>query len=355
MGRRDENISRSIVLAILRDDSKADSGFRIWRPLRRFFALYGLVLTRIRPELFQRLRNKTWGISEEDYKASFMGNESLIQKGDMGYSGSTFFTTKDNKYLIKSVPRRFEHTFFRDDLLEPYISHMESHPESLLVRITDFLAWRYRSLGGLLGFAPNHHLVMENLLYGQEEDSQWQTFDLKPMSYFFPERDIAGGRLASQATKSKLADEFDDKMLLSQSQADMFLKSLEADTELLAQNNAVDYSLMLVRIPRPASSASGSELDDPFRDPEPLDWRKGVPSQDNRWLFRAVILDFFWAKHKVRAKMMTNLVDAWNLVNGQGPMSITTTAPEYRSRFLDMCKSIVQVEEAGLEGGGSAS
>ncbi|KAG9768093.1 SAICAR synthase-like protein, partial [Aureobasidium melanogenum] len=346
MGSRDEYISRSIVLAVLQGD-RADSGFRFWHWLRKIFALYALVLTRFRPDLFQRLRNQTWKISEDDYKASFQGENPLIPKGDMGYSGSTFFTTKDNKYLIKSVPRRFEHTFFRDDLLEPYVAHMESHPQSLLVRITDFLGWKYHSLGGLLGVAPNYHLVMENLLHGQDEDSNWQTFDLKPMSYFFPERDIAGGKLASQATKSKLADEFNDKMRLSQSQADAFLEALQADTELLARHNAVDYSLMLVRIPRPSTIPASS--DDPFRDPEPLDWRTGVPSQDGKWLYRALILDFFWAKHKVRAKLMTLLVDAWNLIDRKGPMSITTTAPEYRGRFLDMCRAIVQVEGGGPE------
>ncbi|KAL2410321.1 hypothetical protein ABEF95_007690 [Exophiala dermatitidis] len=361
MGSRDEYISRSIVLAVLQGD-RADSGFRFWHWLRKIFALYALVLTRFRPDLFQRLRNQTWKISEDDYKASFQGENPLIPKGDMGYSGSknvktpgliyglsmqTFFTTKDNKYLIKSVPRRFEHTFFRDDLLEPYVAHMESHPQSLLVRITDFLGWKYHSLGGLLGVAPNYHLVMENLLHGQDEDSNWQSFDLKPMSYFFPERDIAGGKLASQATKSKLADEFNDKMRLSQSQADEFLNTLEADTELLARHNAVDYSLMLVRIPRPSTIPASS--DDPFRDPEPLDWRTGVPSQDGKWLYRALILDFFWAKHKVRAKLMTLLVDAWNLIDRKGPMSITTTAPEYRGRFFDMCREIVQVEGGGPE------
>lgn len=249
----------------------------------------------------------------------------------------TFFNTKDSKYLIKSIPRRFEHTYFRDELLESYVSHMETHPQSLLVRITDFLAWRHKSLGGLLGFAPTYHLVMENLLHGQEKDSNWQTFDLKPMSYFFPERDVAGGRLASEATKSKLADKFDDRMVLGREQADRFFQTLEQDTELLAENNAVDYSLMLVRIPRPPSSAA----EDPFKDPP--DWRNGIPSQDNKWLFRAVILDFFWAKHKVHAKTMTLLVNAWNLVDKKGPMSITTTAPEYRTRFLDMCKEIVEV------------
>jgi hypothetical protein len=216
---------------------------------------------------------------------------------------------------------------------------MEANPNSLLVRITDFLGSRYPSLGGLLGTAPTYHLVMENLLHGQKENSSWQTFDLKPMSYFFPERDIAGGRLASEATKSKLADKFDDKMLLSREQADGFFHALEKDTEILANYNAVDYSLMLVRIPRPSPSADDPQ--NPFSDPS--DWRTGIPSQDNKYLFRAAILDFFWAKHKTQAKTMTALVNMWRLFDDKGPMSITTTAPEYRSRFLEMCREMVHV------------
>jgi len=254
----------------------------------------------------------------------------------MGYSGSTFFNTKDDEYLIKSISRQFEHSFFRDDLLEPYVSHMESHPESLLVHITDFLAWRLWSLGGIFGVVSTYYLIMENLLHGQSKNSNWEIFDLKPMSYFYPERDIAGGKLASKATKSKLADDFKDKLRLSREQADSFFQTLEEDTELLEKHNTVDYSLMLVRIPKPRSKD-----DNPFKDPP--SWRTGVLSQDNNWLFRATVLDFFWAKHKAYAQTITLLVKAWNLFARQGPMSITTTAPECRKRFLEMCREMVEV------------
>ncbi|KAK5054515.1 hypothetical protein LTR84_001406 [Exophiala bonariae] len=341
MGRRQTQISRSIVTAIHGEEPKPKNAInRIIRSIRTFFYIYGLILVKYRPELFQKLRDNVWNIIDSEYHSSFETDHDLRAMGDMGYSGSTFFNTTDDRYIIKSVPRVFEHSFFRDDLLEPYISHMESNPDSLLVRITDFLAWSYKSLGGILGFAPTYHLVMENLLHGQSEYSDWETFDLKPNSYFFPERDIAGGRLASQATKSKLADKFDDKMLLSREDADRFFARLEKDTELLAHYNAVDYSLMLVRIPRTTQLTAPS---DPFRDPPT--WRTGIPSQDNKYVFRATILDFFWAKHKVHAKMMTLLIKAWNLVDRQGPMSITTTPDEYRTRFLDMCQEIVAVRE----------
>jgi len=55
---------------------------------------------------------------------------------------------------------------------------------------------------------------------------------MKPMSYFFPERDIAGGKLASKATKSKLTDRFEEELLLRRDVADEFLRALDRDTEL---------------------------------------------------------------------------------------------------------------------------
>jgi len=90
--RRDDRISRSIVHAIQQqedaDAGRPSSRLRLWRPLRTFFRLYGLVLVRYRPDLFRRLRSKTWGIKDDEYKASFKEADDLVPKGDMGYSGS---------------------------------------------------------------------------------------------------------------------------------------------------------------------------------------------------------------------------------------------------------------------------
>ena len=229
----------------------------------------------------------------------------------MGYSGSTFFRTPDAAYLVKSIPRHFEYSFFKNDLMLPYAEHMQANPASLLIRITDFLECVQWSIGTILGLAPSHHIVMENILYGEDQDtSKWENFDLKPMSYFYPERDVAGGVLTSQATKSKLADDFNDKICLSLDDAEDFKSQLEKDTALLAKCNAVDYSLFLVRIPYskaadPESSAGVGTVQPhgpPFTPPEPPSWRTGVVSADGKYVYRAAILDFFWAKHTVHAK-----------------------------------------------------
>lgn len=245
---------------------------------------------------------------------------------------------------------------------------MAGHPKSLLIRICDFLASSGIAIGHKLGSAPSHHIVMENIMYGKEEATkagrpEWENWDLKPTSYFYPERDIAEGRLTSEATKSQLADEFHDKIILTKEQAHEFWKVLEEDTRLLAHYNAVDYSLFLVRI-RPeapaqdvanpsSSSAAQQEADEVVpRDPPAVppgapSWRTGIPSADGKYLYRAAILDFFWAKHKIQPRVMTFLVNTYNkLISHHGPMSITTTPDEYRNRFLKLCHEIVQVEES---------
>jgi len=59
------------------------------------------------------------------------------------------------------------------------------------------------------------------------------------------------------------------------------------------------------------------------------------------------LLNFFWAKDALQAKALTGLVKSWNFFQrgkGNGPMNITTTATEYRERFLKMIEAIVEAE-----------
>ena len=277
--------------------------------------------------------------------------------------------TADSAYLVKSIPRHFEHSFFKQELLEPYVEYMANTQGSLLIRITDFLECIHHSVGTLFGLAPTHQMIMENIFYGQDqqnEDSEWESWDLKPMSYFYPERDVAGGALSSEATKSRLADDFNERIVLDRNQAEDFKAQLEKDTALLHKCNAVDYSLFLVRIPASRAPASESQpslsphnisfepippAQPPFTPSEPPTWRNGVKSADGQYVYRAAVLDFFWAKHKVHAKAMTGLIKSYNMVGRQGPMSVTTTAPEYRERFLKMCSEIIEIEEDRKRGG----
>lgn len=93
---------------------------------------------------------------------------------------------------------------------------------------------------------------MENMLYGRERDpslDKWETYDLKPIDYLYPERDLLPSPLVSEETISRLADEFPDKISLTRTDYEDMMGMLRADTELLEASNAVDYSLLLVRFP----------------------------------------------------------------------------------------------------------
>ncbi|OTA53876.1 SAICAR synthase-like protein [Hypoxylon sp. EC38] len=379
MTRRETLIARSIVYAILtnRDDGKPARTPSLLERFLRLFYIYWLSFRLIRQDLFKALRG-VWQIKEDDYRASFdikkqkhmkkSTKSTLIPLGDMGYSGSTFFRTSDSAYLVKSIPRHFEHSFFKNEMLLPYADHMRANRASLLVRITNLLESTHKSVGVLLGTTPSHHIVMENIMYGQGQDEEpqraskpkWESWDLKPASYFYPERDIAGGALASEATKSKLPSEFTDKIRLTEDRATEFQRQLENDTMLLANCNAVDYSLFLVRIsaadapeaeaqPALQSGQTSAEpippAQPPFAPPNPPSWRTGVTSSDGKEVYRAAILDFFWAKHTVHAIAMTGLVRGYNLIDNRGPMSITTDSKEYRDRFLKMCTGLIEVQK----------
>lgn len=214
---------------------------------------------------------------------------------------------------------------------------MCQHPDSTLVWITDFIIAPYTTLGTLFGCTPAHHIIMENILCGQADDSgsqNWETYDLKPIDYFYPERDLFPEPLVSEDTLNRLADTFKDKLHLWRSDYERFWKSLQADTKFLRDANAVDYSLFLVRIP--ASS-------EPPVLGRPSPWRAGLFSADGKWKYRAVILDFFWARHKLHAQALSGVVQTFNVIGRKGPMSITTTPSEYREKFLKMIDDMIQV------------
>ncbi|RAL13832.1 phosphatidylinositol phosphate kinase family protein [Aspergillus homomorphus CBS 101889] len=334
-------LSKSIQRAIFRDPASFRKTL-IGRFLA-FFTLLYIKLLRYGHVQFQKLRNEVWQIDEEEYKASFRDDNkktvSLKPMGDLGLSGSTFFSTSNSRFLVKSLPRHFEHSFFRDDMFEPYYRYMTDHPESLLVWITDYVYSPYWTIGNLVGTTPAHHIIMENLLCGREADpaaDEWETYDLKPIDYFYPERDLVPDPLVSKATLGKIADDFDDKVRINQSTYVALMQTLEADTLFLEAANAVDYSLYLVRFPT-------SSTPDIVGRPNP--WRIGLESADGKWKYRAVILDFFWARHKLHAQAMTGMVQTFNIIGRQGPMTITTTADEYRKKFLTMVKAMIEVIE----------
>ncbi|PTB46687.1 hypothetical protein M441DRAFT_156826 [Trichoderma asperellum CBS 433.97] len=335
-----------------------------------FPPIFDFEYSRYCSSVFLTMRHEVWMIEERDYLASFCQAISdaswsrhrrnweaeLIPVGDLGYSGSTFLMTSNGKYIVKSLDRRFEYRFFMHEIFRPYVNHMTTHPGSLLVRITDMLYVPGINVSRLLGLSATRLVVMENLLHGKENEKnenarlQWSTYDLKPDNYFFPERDIAGGSLTSKNVKNKLVDEMPSRLRVSAQMADQIFDILNADTEFLANSNVVDYSLFLVKFPGPGQhikSQSTTEFaasDDTLPAARRYDketWRNGVTSIDGKWTYRIIIIDFFWARHKLQPKILSGLVKTFNVYAKKGPMSITTDPIEYRRRFMNMAHKLI--------------
>lgn len=90
MGRRDNQISKSILSAIFHDQENDKKRTIIGRILA-FFSFFRIVLARYADSLFKRLRGEEWEIDEDEYRESFRSNgndEELKAVGDLGYSGS---------------------------------------------------------------------------------------------------------------------------------------------------------------------------------------------------------------------------------------------------------------------------
>jgi hypothetical protein len=148
--------------------------------------------------------------------------------------------------------------------------------------------------------------------------------DLKPLSYVYPGRDLLDGALAGETTLSQLADKLEEKIRITRAQVEDVKATLEADTAFLANTNAVDYSLFVVRCPSSSAVKSVGSNNDA--------WGAGVTSLNGKWRYRMVLLDFFWAKHKFFPQALARFVKSFNLVAHKGPMSITTNLEEYRKR-----------------------
>jgi hypothetical protein len=90
MGRRQYALSKSIQFALFRDPNT----FRktLLGQVLAFFSLFYLKLLRYKADIFRKLRNEAWEISEEQYRACFLSWEDnalpLQPMGVLGFSGS---------------------------------------------------------------------------------------------------------------------------------------------------------------------------------------------------------------------------------------------------------------------------
>ena len=171
---------------------------------------------RAAPLLFYHLRKDVFNLDEGHYQSQF--TKKLRPVDGLGFSGSLFFYSDDESFIVKSIGRRFEYAFLYSTLMHPLGTHYRENPGTLLSEITDVLyTFDYR-LGGYLGVSPSHYIVMTNVLEGLDKGEGCKKWDLKPQGFFEPTRDLVPDGMKTEAAKSGLADELDEKLTLTRKQ-----------------------------------------------------------------------------------------------------------------------------------------
>ncbi|PSC76693.1 Phosphatidylinositol 4-phosphate 5-kinase 2 [Micractinium conductrix] len=182
------------------------------------------------PRVFQRLR-QGFGIDNSDYLLSLTGDAALRLLGSPGKSGSVFFLSDDDRFLVKTVHK--EEMRLLLELIPRYYRHVRANPATLLVhfygvhRVTPLLGRRVRFIvmGSVLPFDLRLH----------------RRYDLKGSSH---KRTVGPARATNAHATLKDLD-VDMQLVLPPRLHAALLRQLRRDLELLERLHVIDYSLLL--------------------------------------------------------------------------------------------------------------
>ena len=186
------------------------------------------------PLPFINIRNM-FGVSKVEYQSSLCDRPLVGSDGGAGASGSVFFLSADNKYIIKSLPKS-EADKLRE-ILKPYHQHMLRHKESLLPKF--FGLYKLK-----MGKRWVRVVVMNNAFYTPLEVHQ--KYDLKGSTV---NRHVSEKKQQEAADHGDVAvlkdDDLSKAIWLTQVQRDELLGQTHRDGQFLCTHGIMDYSLLL--------------------------------------------------------------------------------------------------------------
>jgi 1-phosphatidylinositol-4-phosphate 5-kinase len=207
------------------------------------------------PIVFRQLRG-LFGISNSEYILSTCGDHALREMPSPGKSGSVFFVSQDERFIIKTMRKEEVKLLLRT--LPLYYAHVASHPDTLISRF-------YGIHRITLASGRKVRFVVMNNIFATEMPLH-KIYDLKGSTY---KRTALGASLAprspSKAPKEQADSSssssganlnpassiiFKDLDLKSAFQlkkpvAERLQRQLAADAEFLQSADVMDYSLLL--------------------------------------------------------------------------------------------------------------
>ncbi|KAL5076596.1 hypothetical protein RYX36_015580 [Vicia faba] len=183
------------------------------------------------PMVFRQLR-KQFQVDPADYMLAICGNAALRELSSPGKSGSFFYLTQDDRYMIKTVKKSEVKVLLR--MLRSYYQHVSQYENSLVTKF--YGVHCVKPIGG----QKTRFIVMGNLFCS--EYPIHRRFDLKGSSH---------GR-----TTDKTEEEIDETTTLKdldlnfvfRLQRNWFkdlIKQMERDCEFLEAEGIMDYSLLI--------------------------------------------------------------------------------------------------------------
>ena len=197
------------------------------------------------PTVFNYLR-KISGIFPDQYIESLgpevlskiiTGNMDTFEgMGSSGKSGSLFFTTPDKKYLVKTISKEEFNLFMR--ILPHYYNHLCRNSHSLIAKIYSLHRIVLKSNRGKI--EEWIIVVMQNILCTSA--AIHEKYDLKGSTY---KRKTKGGATGADPGKDLDFKDSGKVFNLSATAYRQVIDRLTKDTEFLASQNIIDYSLLV--------------------------------------------------------------------------------------------------------------
>ena len=218
----------------------------------------------LEPTVFSLLR-ESYGISPRTYRKSFeiknasdIDSVKFIEKSTEGKSGSFFYFTPDNRFIIKNVTAAEEK--FLCKIAYEYYEHMKENRDSLIVRLFGLHKVR---------LAPEQRyitvVVMENIFYSPRQRKIHRRFDLK--GSWIGRRSLKAGQRPDEYKGTlKDLDLGEEKIFIGSDQKEQLMEILRRDVAFLTKCRIMDYSLLLGILQDSGNAVADSSCSSRFSD-----------------------------------------------------------------------------------------
>ncbi|XP_022993175.1 phosphatidylinositol 4-phosphate 5-kinase 1-like [Cucurbita maxima] len=183
------------------------------------------------PLVFRHLRD-LFRVDPADYMLAICGNDTLRELSSPGKSGSSFYLTHDDRFMIKTVKKSEVKVLIR--MLPSYYDHVCRYENSLVTKF--FGVHCVKPIGG----PKTRFIVMGNLFCSEYRIHR--RFDLKGSSHGRT-TDKPAGEIDETTTLKDLDLNF--VFRLQQSWFQEFIKQINRDCEFLEAERIMDYSLLV--------------------------------------------------------------------------------------------------------------